>query len=116
VPDTFRIAVDPRSDGIAVVRLTGRLDFTSVTEARDQFASAIADGHPTLIVDLSQVAFVDSAGLGSLIGGMRAARKAGGDLRIANPSEQSRMLLSLTSLDSVLKISPTVEEALRDVS
>jgi anti-anti-sigma regulatory factor len=42
---------------------------------------------------------------------MRAARQAGGDLRIANPSEQAKMLLSLTSLDQVLKIHPTVEEA-----
>ena len=41
---------------------------------------------------------------------------AGGDLRIANPSEQSRMLLSLTSLDQVLKVSPTLKEALSDVS
>ena len=114
--DKLRSSVDPRSDGIAVLRFTGRLDFTSAPEARDQFAAAIAAGQRKLIIDLSKVGFVDSAGLGSLIGGMRAARQAGGDLRIANPSEQSRMLLSLTSLDQVLTISPTVEEALRDGS
>jgi anti-sigma B factor antagonist len=112
----MKIAVDPQPGGVAVVRMTGRLDFASVTEARDQFARAIAAGNHKLIVDLSKVEFVDSAGLGSLIGGMRAARQAGGDLRIANPSEQSRMLLSLTSLDQVLKISPTLKEALRDAS
>lgn len=112
----LKIALDPQPGGVAVVRLAGRLDFTSVTDARDQFARAIAAGHRKLIVDLSKVEFVDSAGLGSLIGGMRTARQAGGDLRIANPSEQSRMLLSLTSLDQVLKISPTLKEALRDVS
>ena len=116
MPDTLRISVDPRSDGIAVVRLTGRLDFTSAPHARDQFATAIADSRQTLVVDLSQGGFVDSAGRGSLIGAMRAARLAGGDLRIANPSEQATMLLSLTSLDQVLTICPTIEEALRDVS
>ena len=116
MPDTLRISVDPQADGIAVVRFTGRLDFASAPEARDHFAAVIADGRQTLIVDLSTVGFVDSAGLGSLIGGMRAARQAGGNLRIADPSEQSRMLLSLTSLDQVLTLSPTVEEALRDVS
>ena len=112
MPDKLKIALDRRADGVAVVRFTGRLDFTSAPEARDQFAAAIAAGQRKLIVDLSKVGFVDSAGLGSLIGGMRAARQAGGDLRIANPSEQSKMLLSLTSLDQVLKIHPTIEEAL----
>ena len=116
MPNGLRIAFDPQDNGVAVVRFTGRLDFTSVTEARDQFSGAIADGHPKLIVDLSDVSFVDSAGLGSLIGGMRAARRAGGDLRIANPSEQSRMLLSLTSLDQVLKIHSNIEEAISGFS
>jgi anti-anti-sigma factor len=102
----------PQTDGRGVVRITGRLDFTSAPEASKQFTTAIAGGHRKLIVDLSKVGFVDSAGLGSLIGGMRAARQAGGDLRIANPSEQSRMLLSLTSLDQVIKIDPTIEKAL----
>ena len=111
MPDKLKIALDRRADGVAVARFTGRLDFTSAPEARDQFATAIAAGQRKLIVDLSKVGFVDSAGLGSLIGGMRAARLAGGDLRIANPSEQVKMLLSLTSLDQVIKVHPTIEEA-----
>jgi anti-sigma B factor antagonist len=111
MPDKLKIALDRRANGVAVARFTGRLDFTSAPEARDQFTTAIAAGQRKLIVDLSKVGFVDSAGLGSLIGGMRAARLAGGDLRIANPSEQVKMLLSLTSLDQVLKVHPTIEEA-----
>ena len=111
MPDKLRITLDQRAKGVAVAHFTGRLDFTSAPDARDQFATAITGGQRKLIVDLSKVAFVDSAGLGSLIGGMRAARQAGGDLRIANPSEQARMLLSLTSLDQVLKIHSTIEEA-----
>ena len=111
MPDKLKIALDRRADGVAVARFTGRLDFTSAPEARDQFTTAITAGQRKLIVDLSKVGFVDSAGLGSLIGGMRAARLAGGDLRIANPSEQVKMLLSLTSLDQVIKVHPTIEEA-----
>jgi anti-sigma B factor antagonist len=116
MPNDLSIVFNPQANGVAVVSFTGRLDFTSVTGARDQFASAIADGHPKLIVDLGDVGFVDSAGLGSLIGGMGAARHAGGDLRIANPSEQSRMLLSLTSLDQVLRIHSNIEEAVSGFS
>ena len=111
MPNTMKTVFAPQADGRGVVRITGRLDFTSAPKARDQFATAIAGGHRKLVVDLGKVGFVDSAGLGSLIGGMRAARLAGGDLRIANPSEQVKMLLSLTSLDQVIKVHPTIEEA-----
>ena len=112
MPNTMKTDFAPQTDGRGVVRITGRLDFTSAPEAGRQFATAIAGGHGKLVVDLGMVGFVDSAGLGSLIGGMRAARLAGGDLRIANPSEQVTMLLSLTSLDQVIKIDPTIEKAL----
>ena len=116
MPNTMKTVFAPHTGGRGVVRITGRLDFTSAPEASKQFATAIAGGHPKLVLDLAKVGFVDSAGLGSLIGGMRAARLAGGDLRIANPSEQVTMLLSLTSLDQVLTIHPTVDEALNGFS
>jgi anti-sigma B factor antagonist len=108
----MKIAMEPRQGGMAVARVTGRLDFASAPDAKGQFAGAIAAGQRKLIVDLSKVEFVDSAGLGSLIGAMRAARQASGDLRIANPNDQVTMLLSLTSLDQVLRVHPTVEEAI----
>ena len=107
----MKVALEPRPGGVAVTRFSGRLDFASAQDARGEFDSAIAAGHRKLVVDLSKVEFVDSAGLGSLIGGMRRARQAGGDLRIASPTEQVKTLLSLTSLDQVLKIHPTIEEA-----
>lgn len=110
--DPMRFVLEPVADGVAVGRFTGRLDFASAPEARAQFTRAIADGCRELIVDLSGVAFVDSAGLGSLIGGMRTARQAGGDLRIAKPNDQLVMLLSLTSLDQVLKVYASIEDAI----
>jgi anti-sigma B factor antagonist len=105
------IIFELQQDDVAVARLTGRLDFASAAEARGRFVEAIEGGHRHLIVGLGAVEFVDSAGLGSLIGGMRTARQAGGDLQIAEPTEQVKMLMSLTSLDQVLKIHPTIEEA-----
>jgi anti-sigma B factor antagonist len=105
------ISVDRRAGGVAVARVSGRLDFTSAPEARSQLSNAIASGHPKIIVDLGKADFVDSAGLGALIGGMRTARQNRGDLRVANPPDQAKTLLSLTQLDQVLTIYPTVEEA-----
>lgn len=112
MPTTMESDVAPHTDGVAVVRFTGRLDFTSAPEASEKLATAITSGHHKLVIDLGEVSFVDSAGLGCLIGGMRAARQSGGDLRIASPTDQVTMLLSLTSLDQVFQIYPTVVEAL----
>lgn len=112
MPGTLRVETEPRANGAAVVRISGRLDFTSVAAARAQVVAAIAAGQSRIVADLSGTEFVDSAGLGCLLGGMRAARAAGGDLRIADPSPQVTVLLSLTRMDQVFAVDPTVEEAL----
>jgi anti-sigma regulatory factor (Ser/Thr protein kinase) len=69
-------------------------------------------GAATLVLDMSELASIDSAGLGAVIGGLRLARQAGGDLRIAVPNRLVRHALKLTSLDRVLKPYESVDEAL----
>lgn len=104
--------IEAQKDGHAVVRLAGRLDFLSSGEARQRFVEAVASGQRALVVDLGEVLFIDSSGLGALIGGLKAARQAGGDLRIARAGEQARAVLSLTSLDRVFRMYDTVDDAL----
>ena len=67
-----------------------------------------------LVLDLSDVTFIDSSGLGALIAGLKATRRAGGDLRIAQVPEQVMTVLRLTNLDRVLRAHPTVADASRD--
>ena len=62
-------------------------------------------------MDLSSTEFMDSSGLGALVAGLKTARQAGGDLRIASPSAQVQTVLSLTNLDRVLRAHETVEQA-----
>lgn len=97
--------------GIAIIAFTGRLDFLSAGDARTRLATAVEEGNRRLVVDLGDTAFIDSSGLGALIAGLKAARKAGGDLRIARPTEQARAVLALTSLDRVFRFYPSVTEA-----
>ena len=106
------ISVEQRAEGVTVVRPSGRLDLLSAAAMRQRLAQEVAAGHQRLVVDLAQVTFIDSSGLGALIGGLKAARVAGGDLRIARPGEQARITLELTTLDRVLRPYSTVEEAL----
>jgi len=104
--------IEPRDRGTAVVHLTGRLDLLSAGLFRERVTAAVADGHQRLVIDLHDVSFVDSSGLGALIGGLKSTRVAGGDLRIARPTEQAAMILQLTNLNRVLVTHETVEEAL----
>ena len=114
VEDSMDVAVDVQPDGAAVVRLVGRLDLVSAAEVKQRLSRAIVEGHHRLVVDLGEVTFIDSSGLGALIGGLKAARFQKGDLRIARPGEQARVVLELTTLDRVLRPYPTVEDALAD--
>jgi anti-sigma B factor antagonist len=108
----MELTLEVRPGGATVVRLTGRLDLMAAADVKRRLAQAVADGHQRLVVDLGEVTFIDSSGLGALIGGLKSARLAGGNLRIARPGPQVRLTLELTTLDQVLHPYATVEEAL----
>jgi anti-anti-sigma factor len=108
----MKVSIARRYPDVVVIRFDGRLDFLSAGDARKQFADAVQDGGRRLVVDLGKVTFIDSSGLGALVGGLKSARQAGGDLRIASPSEQAKSLLKLTSLDQVFRAHPTLDDAL----
>ncbi len=108
----MELTVHTRRDGVAVVRPTGRLDLVSAADLRQQLADLVAGGQRRLVVDLAAVPFIDSSGLGALIGGLKTARLAGGDLRIASPAPQARVILELTTLHRVLRPYATEGEAL----
>ncbi|TXN31126.1 STAS domain-containing protein [Lacisediminihabitans profunda] len=99
------------ADGIAVVRPTGRLNMVSAGRLRELITSTVAGGRSRVVVDLTGVEFIDSSGLGALISGLKTARQAGGDLRIAAPNEQVSLVLRLTNMDRVLPVYASAETA-----
>jgi anti-anti-sigma factor len=109
---TVDTTIETLATGQAVARLTGRLDLACAAEVKQQLLETVAAGHAKLVVDLGEVSFIDSSGLGALVGGLKAARQAGGDLRLARPGEQALVILELTTLDRVLCPFPTLAEAL----
>ncbi len=104
--------VEAARTGATIVRLDGRLDLVTAGEAKQRMVDAVEGGQKRLVVDMGNVDFVDSSGLGAIVGVLKAARQAGGDLRIACPTSQFRSILELTMLDRVLRPYETVEEAL----
>jgi anti-sigma B factor antagonist len=87
---------------VTIISGTGRLNMLSGPGLRDATATSIAAGRPRVVVDLSGVDFMDSSGLGALIGSLKATREAGGDLRIAAPTAQVSMVLELSNIDRIL--------------
>ncbi len=94
-----------------VLRPEGDLDVYTVGSLRDAIGAMI-DGNTThVVVDLDGVPFMDSSGLGALMGGVRRLREAGGDLAIACTREQHLKLFTITGFGEGVSIAPTVEEA-----
>jgi anti-sigma B factor antagonist len=92
----------------------GKFNLVAAPPLKARIDDLVAAGKAHLVVDLHAVDFIDSSGLGALIGGLKAARQQGGDLRIADAGDQVRAVLKLTNLDRILAPYPTVEEALHD--
>ena len=80
---------------------------------RDRVKALIADGRTRLVVDLGQVKFIDSFGLGSLVSALRVVRSANGDLKLAHVPSSVESVLRLTRLNTVFDIHPTMEAALK---
>ncbi|WP_169165502.1 STAS domain-containing protein [Cellulomonas taurus] len=94
-----------------VLRVEGRLTMTAAGELKAAVDREVAAGNTLVVVDLADTTFLDSSGLGALVGGLRSARTAGGDLRIARAGAQVRTVLELTTMDRVLRPYDTVEAA-----
>jgi anti-sigma B factor antagonist len=104
---------DVRTD-LAIIRVVGRLNMVTAPDLRDVVAHAVKSGKSRLVVDLAGVEFMDSSGLGALIGALKTTRQAGGDLRIAAPGEQVAMVLQLSNVDRILKPYENADAAFRD--
>jgi anti-sigma B factor antagonist len=104
-------------DGNSVIVLTptGRLDITTAWQFRLQLQECISKLSRHIVVNLSQVNFIDSSGLTSLVAGMRDADKVNGSFRICNVHPEAKLVFEVTMMDTVFEIFETEEEALEGV-
>ena len=111
--DTLSIDVGSAADGNAqIFVLHGSLDVATSPAARAALIDAAERGHHEIIVDLSRVDFLDSTGLGALIGAQRRAKENGGQVRLVVADGQILRLLRITGLLSVLPVYDNVDSAL----
>jgi anti-sigma B factor antagonist len=96
-------------DGYVICRPVGELDAFTVSQFRQSLAELASN--PRILIDMSGVPFVDSAGLGALIGGIRRARELGGDVAVACNRPTLTRLLHTTGFDRIVTVTETVEAA-----
>jgi len=104
-------------DGTEVIVLApvGRLDITTAWQFRLKLQECISKLSRHVVINLSEVNFIDSSGLTSLVAGMRDADKIKGSFRICNVHPEAKLVFEVTMMDSVFEIFDTEENALEGV-
>jgi anti-sigma B factor antagonist len=93
-----------RSEGPAtVVEVTGTVDAVTAPRFADALQAEVAAGRSRLVVDLQDVAYVSSAGLRAVLAGLKAARTAGGDVRLAGATDAVKQVFDLAGFGSILQ-------------
>ena len=110
---TVTVTSETAPNGIALVRLGGRLDAGNLPTVRDRTDALDASGATRVVIDLTDVSFLDSAGLALLVTVLKHSRQAGGDTRLVWPAnENTRRILRMTHFDRVFDIAQNADEAL----
>ena len=104
------LAID-RHDRAAIVRLGGELDLYNATQVREALAAASAESPERVVVDLSEVEFIDSTALGVLIEARSKLPNKRAFL-LAAPRLETRRALEISGLDRHFTVAATVDEAL----
>jgi anti-sigma B factor antagonist len=104
------IKVDRNGDDQVICRLAGELELSAVAQFRQELADLPAGSR--VLIEMSDVSFVDSAGLGVLIGGVRRTRDRGGNAAVACARPGLSRLLRTVGLDRLVSISDDIEHAM----
>jgi len=100
-------------DGILVFQCGGRIVFGEESSLlRDEVKKAIADGNKRIVLNLSEVSYIDSGGLGTLVALHTTAHNAGGSIKLANLTNRVGDLLQVTKLLTIFEVHNSEYDAL----
>ncbi len=114
---TTPLKIASRTEGkdTAILSLAGEVDVASAGRVRDSGLKLISDGVKYLIVDLSPTEFMDSTGLGTLVGLHKRIRESGGEVIVAVSQPRVKRLFEITGLTQVFRMFDDVAAALKEV-
>lgn len=100
-----------QQDGVFVIAFGGDIDVASAVTVRDALDRVIAAGHHRIVMNLDEVTFLDSTGLGVMVGRLKAVRDVGGDMHLVCTTARIMRVMAITSLDEVFTIHASTEDA-----
>lgn len=106
------LVTNRRRGEITIVEVSGEVDVYSASVLREKLADLIDANHTDLVVDLTGVGFLDSTGLGVLVGALKKVRGFGGRLQLIIDQEKVMKVFRITALTQVFTIHDTLEAAL----
>lgn len=110
----MEVTVASRESGErTVVRVAGEIDVYTAPMLREELTILIDAGQADLVVDLLDVSFMDSTGLGVLVGLLKKVKTLGGQLRLVIDQEKVLKVFRITALTQVFSIFATLDEALQ---
>ncbi|MEH1873560.1 STAS domain-containing protein [Nostoc sp.] len=100
---------------VSVLELSGILDGIRGNELRREISGILGNGADILLIDMKEVKFIDSSGLGALVSAMQMVRTANKKLFVCSISDQVRMLFELTKMDRIFQTFADQDEFNRQV-
>ena len=97
---------------VTVVAISGEIDVYTAPKLRDTLTELVGSGAYRLIIDMDQVEFLDSTGLGVLVGGLKKVRAHDGSMDIVCSQERLLKIFTITGLSKVFSIHDSQESAL----
>ena len=102
-----------RRDRFAIVTVSAeKLDGIISPELKAELVKLNGEGYKSMVLDLSNARYCDSSGLSSILVGNRLCKNAGGSFVLCNLQDAVKKLVSISQLDTILNITPTLDEAL----
>jgi anti-sigma B factor antagonist len=108
------LEVDDSRPPYTVLTIKGEVDVYSAPRLREKLVELVSEGHRQIVADLEGVDFLDSTGLGVLVGGLKRLRSNDGDLRLVCSQPRIVKVFEITGLTTVFRIAATVDEATAD--
>ena len=106
--------VEKEVDGVTVLQLAGRITLgDGSNELRTKLKEILSQGKTRLVLDLAEVSYIDSAGLGTLVAGYTSAQNQGANLKLANLTKRFHEQLNITKLVTVFEVYNSVPEAVK---
>ena len=105
-----------RTDGVIVVSLSGAIYFGEESASLRLLVKDLLNKSHQIVLDLREVTYIDSGGLGTLVGLYASARKVGGDIKLANLGRRANELLQITKLMTVFEVFDKKEDAIASFS